>query len=387
MLHFSGGVGQAFPVKLRSVRWACAHANPIFFPRTVVGDASMSNVLSPLTYKEAGVDIDAGDQLVENIKPFAKRTMRPEVLGGIGGFGALVEVSKKFKNPVMVSGTDGVGTKLRLAFYLNKHDTVGQDLVAMSVNDILVQGAEPIFFLDYFACGKLNVEVATDVVKGIAYGCELAGCALIGGETAEMPSMYPEGEYDLAGFAVGLIEKDDVITGKNIRAGDVVLGLQSSGPHSNGYSLIRKIIERSGVDLHASANQQLALDLLAPTRIYVKPLLALLSAHPGMVKGMAHITGGGLTENIPRVLPDDVTAAIDRKSWQAPIVFTWLQQHGQVDAQEMARTFNCGIGVVVIVAAEHAEAAEKFLRDAGEIVFMIGAIRARGDGEKQTIVS
>ena len=347
----------------------------------------MSNVLSPLTYKEAGVDIDAGDQLVENIKPFAKRTMRPEVLGGIGGFGALVEVSKKFKNPVMVSGTDGVGTKLKLAFHLNKHDTVGQDLVAMSVNDILVQGAEPIFFLDYFACGKLNVAVATDVVKGIAYGCELAGCALIGGETAEMPSMYPEGEYDLAGFAVGLIEKDDVITGKNIRAGDVVLGLQSSGPHSNGYSLIRKIIERSGVDLHASANQQLALDLLAPTRIYVKPLLALLSAHPGLVKGMAHITGGGLTENIPRVLPDDVTAAIDRKSWQAPTVFTWLQQHGQVDAQEMARTFNCGIGMVVIVAAEHAEAAEKFLRDAGEIVFMIGAIRARGDGEKQTIVS
>ena len=347
----------------------------------------MSNVLSPLTYKDAGVDIDAGDQLVENIKPFAKRTMRPEVLGGIGGFGALVEVSKKFKNPVMVSGTDGVGTKLKLAFYLNKHDTVGQDLVAMSVNDILVQGAEPIFFLDYFACGKLNVAVATDVVKGIAYGCELAGCALIGGETAEMPSMYPEGEYDLAGFAVGLIEKDDVITGKNIRAGDVVLGLQSSGPHSNGYSLIRKIIGRSGVDLHASANQQLALDLLAPTRIYVKPLLALLSAHPGLVKGMAHITGGGLTENIPRVLPDDVTAAIDRKSWQAPIVFTWLQQHGQVDAQEMARTFNCGIGMVVIVAAEHAEAAEKFLRDAGEIVFMIGAIRARGEGEKQTIVS
>ena len=386
-MDFPGGVSQAFPVKLRSVWWACAHANPIFFPCTVIGDASMSNVLSPLTYKEAGVDIDAGDQLVENIKPFAKRTMRPEVLGGIGGFGALVEVSKKFKNPVMVSGTDGVGTKLKLAFHLNKHDTVGQDLVAMSVNDILVQGAEPIFFLDYFACGKLNVAVATDVVKGIAYGCELAGCALIGGETAEMPSMYPEGEYDLAGFAVGLIEKDDVITGKNIRAGDVVLGLQSSGPHSNGYSLIRKIIERSGVDLHALANQQLALDLLAPTRIYVKPLLALLSAHPGMVKGMAHITGGGLTENIPRVLPDDVTAAIDRKSWQAPTVFAWLQQHGQVDAQEMARTFNCGIGMVLIVAAEHAEAAEKFLRDAGEIVFMIGAIRARGEGEKQTIVS
>ena len=347
----------------------------------------MSNSLSPLTYKEAGVDIDAGDQLVENIKPFAKRTMRPEVLGGIGGFGALVEVSKKFKNPVMVSGTDGVGTKLKLAFHLNKHDTVGQDLVAMSVNDILVQGAEPIFFLDYFAWGKLNVAVATDVVKGIAYGCELAGCALIGGETAEMPSMYPEGEYDLAGFAVGLIERDDVITGKSIRAGDVVLGLQSSGAHSNGYSLIRKIIERSGVDLHASANRQLALDLLAPTRIYVKPLLALMAAHPGMVKGMAHITGGGLTENIPRVLPDDVTAAIDSKSWQALSVFTWLQQHGQVDAQEMARTFNCGIGMVAIVATEQAELAAQFLRDAGEVVFNIGAIRARGEGERQTIVA
>ena len=386
-MGFSGGVGQAFPVKLRSVWWAFAHANPIFFPRTVIGDAPMSNSLSPLTYKEAGVDIDAGDQLVENIKPFAKRTMRPEVLGGIGGFGALVEVSKKFKNPVMVSGTDGVGTKLKLAFHLNKHDTVGQDLVAMSVNDILVQGAEPIFFLDYFACGKLNIAVATDVVKGIAYGCELAGCALIGGETAEMPSMYPEGEYDLAGFAVGLIEKDDVITGKNIRAGDVVLGLQSSGAHSNGYSLIRKIIERSGVDLHASANRQLALDLLAPTRIYVKPLLALMAAHRGMVKGMAHITGGGLTENIPRVLPDDVTAAIDSKSWKAPTVFAWLQQQGQVDAQEMARTFNCGIGMVVIVAVDHAEAAAKFLRDAGEVVFNIGAIRARGDGERQTIVA
>ena len=342
--------------------------------------------MSPLTYKDAGVDIDAGDQLVENIKPFAKRTMRPEVLGGIGGFGALVEVSKKFKNPVMVSGTDGVGTKLKLAFHLNKHDTVGQDLVAMSVNDILVQGAEPIFFLDYFACGKLDVAVATDVVKGIAYGCELAGCALIGGETAEMPSMYPEGEYDLAGFAVGLMEKDAVITGRNIVPGDVVLGLASSGAHSNGYSLIRKIIERSGVDLHAVANQQLALDLLAPTRIYVKPMLKLLESHPGMVKGMAHITGGGLTENIPRVLPDAVTAAIDAKSWTRPAVFTWLQQHGQVDDAEMARTFNCGIGMVVVVAKEHASTAADFLTQAGESVFNIGNIRTRAADEKQTIV-
>jgi phosphoribosylformylglycinamidine cyclo-ligase len=338
----------------------------------------------PLTYKDAGVDIDAGDQLVENIKPFAKRTMRPEVLGGIGGFGALVEVSKKFKNPVMVSGTDGVGTKLKLAFHLNKHDTVGQDLVAMSVNDILVQGAEPIFFLDYFACGKLDVAVATDVVKGIAYGCELAGCALIGGETAEMPSMYPAGEYDLAGFAVGLVERDQVITGKTIVPGDVVLGLQSSGAHSNGYSLIRKIIERSGVDLHAPANQPLALDLIAPTRIYVKPLLSLMAALP--VKGMAHITGGGLTENIPRVLPDAVTAVIDRKTWQAPSVFAWLQDHGQVDDAEMARTFNCGIGMVVVVSRENADAAIAHLKAAGETVFRIGEIRARAAGEKPAIV-
>ena len=346
----------------------------------------MTNSIFPLTYKSAGVNIDAGDQLVENIKPFARRTMRPEVLGGIGGFGALVEVSKKFKTPVMVSGTDGVGTKLKLAFHLNKHDTVGQDLVAMSVNDILVQGAEPIFFLDYFACGKLDVAVATDVIKGIAYGCELAGCALIGGETAEMPSMYPEGEYDLAGFAVGLIEKENIISGRSIVPGDVVLGLSSSGAHSNGYSLIRKIIERSGIDLLAETNKQLALDLLAPTRIYVKALLALMSAHPTMVKGMAHITGGGLTENIPRVLPDAVTAVIDRKLWVAPSIFAWLQHLGKVDDVEMARTFNCGIGMVVIVAKENAATAVAYLQASGESVFAIGEIRRRADGEAQTIV-
>jgi phosphoribosylformylglycinamidine cyclo-ligase len=351
---------------------------------------STSN-LTPMTYKEAGVDIDAGDQLVENIKPFAKRTMRPEVLGGIGGFGALVEVSKHYKNPVMVSGTDGVGTKLKLAFHLNKHDTVGEDLVAMSVNDILVQGAEPIFFLDYFACGKLDVAVATDVVKGIAHGCELAGCALIGGETAEMPSMYPVGEYDLAGFAVGLVEREQIITGKTIAPGDVVLGLQSSGAHSNGYSLIRKIIERSGVDLHDAKNKALALDLLAPTRIYVKPLLSLMKhgareVGKNVVKGMAHITGGGLTENIPRVLPDAVTAVIQRKSWVAPPVFAWLQEHGKVEDAEMARTFNCGIGMVVIVAKEDADAAKAHLEQAGETVFVIGEIRTRRESEAQTIV-
>jgi phosphoribosylformylglycinamidine cyclo-ligase len=345
---------------------------------------TQSTTLSPLTYKDAGVDIDAGDQLVENIKPFAKRTMRPEVMAGIGGFGALVEVSKKYKNPVMVSGTDGVGTKLKLAFHLNKHDTVGQDLVAMSVNDILVQGAEPIFFLDYFACGKLDVSVATDVVKGIAYGCELAGCALIGGETAEMPSMYPVGEYDLAGFAVGLVERDAIVTGETMTPGDVVLGLQSSGPHSNGYSLVRKIIERSSINLNASANKQLALDLIAPTRIYVKPLLALMKALP--VKAMAHITGGGLTENIPRMFPAHVKAVIDRKTWQAPSVFEWLQHHGKVDDAEMARTFNCGIGMIVVVANPDADRAVRLLRDAGETVFHIGEILARQGDEKQAIV-
>jgi len=345
-----------------------------------------------MTYKDAGVDIDAGDALVENIKPFAKRTMRPEVLGSIGGFGALVEVSKNYKNPVMVAGTDGVGTKLRLAFELNKHDTVGQDLVAMSVNDILVQGAEPIFFLDYFACGKLDIAVATDVVKGIAYGCELAGCALIGGETAEMPSMYPAGEYDLAGFAVGLVEKDLIITGSTIAAGDVVLGLKSSGAHANGYSLIRQIVARSGVDLHAANNHQLAIDLMCPTRIYVKPLLSLIkngvAAVTNVVKGMAHITGGGLTENIPRVLPSNVTAVIERNSWMPPPIFAWLKEHGKLADDEMARTFNCGIGMVVIVAKQNAAAAITHLTDVGETVFTIGEIQPRrkvdGQAEPQT---
>ncbi|MFN7207273.1 MAG: phosphoribosylformylglycinamidine cyclo-ligase, partial [Burkholderiales bacterium] len=263
-----------------------------------------------LSYKDAGVDIDAGDALVERIKPMAKKTLREGVLAGIGGFGALFEVPKRYREPVLVSGTDGVGTKLKLAFEVNKHDTVGQDLVAMSVNDILVQGAEPLFFLDYFACGRLDVETAAAVVGGIARGCELSGCALIGGETAEMPGMYPAGEYDLAGFAVGAVEKSQILTGQSIRPGDIVLGLASSGPHSNGYSLVRKIVERSGVNLQADAGTVLGADyqgrpfghvLLEPTRIYVKPLLAALQALPGAIKGMAHITGGGLTENVPRV--------------------------------------------------------------------------------------
>ncbi|MFC3624878.1 phosphoribosylformylglycinamidine cyclo-ligase [Vogesella amnigena] len=340
-----------------------------------------------LSYRDAGVDIDAGDALVENIKPFAKRTMRPEVLGGLGGFGALVEISKKYQEPVLVSGTDGVGTKLKLAFDWNKHDTVGIDLVAMSVNDILVQGAEPLFFLDYFACGKLDVAQATDVIKGIAEGCEQAGCALIGGETAEMPGMYPVGEYDLAGFAVGVVEKSKVITGRDIKPGDVVLGLKSNGVHSNGYSLVRKIIERAQPQLDAQfdAGKTLRDAIIAPTRIYVKPLLALMQQLN--VKGMAHITGGGITENTPRVLPENTVAQIDAGSWELPKLFQWLQAEGNVDAQEMYRTFNCGIGMVVIVDAADADAAAAFLTEQGETVSRIGVIRARNGDEHQTQVA
>jgi len=340
-----------------------------------------------LSYRDAGVDIDAGDALVENIKPFAKRTMRPEVLGGLGGFGALVEISKKYKEPVLVSGTDGVGTKLKLAFDWDRHDTVGIDLVAMSVNDILVQGAEPLFFLDYFACGKLDVPRATEVIKGIAAGCEQAGCALIGGETAEMPGMYPVGEYDLAGFAVGVVEKSRVITGRDIVAGDVVLGLASNGVHSNGYSLVRKIVDRAQPDLDAQfdGGKTLREAIIAPTRIYVKPLLKLIDTLP--VKGMAHITGGGITENTPRVLPDNVVADIDASSWPQTRLYQWLQEQGQVDAQEMYRTFNCGIGMVVIVAAEHAEQAAAVLAEQGETVYRIGSIRPRQGDEHQTQVA
>jgi phosphoribosylformylglycinamidine cyclo-ligase len=338
-----------------------------------------------LTYRDAGVDIDAGDALVDRIKPFAKRTMRPEVLGGIGGFGALFEISKKFKEPVLVSGTDGVGTKLKLAFHLNKHDTVGQDLVAMSVNDILVQGAEPLFFLDYFACGKLDVDTAADVIKGIAQGCELAGCALIGGETAEMPTMYPDGEYDLAGFAVGAVEKSQIIDGTTIKPGDVVLGLASSGAHSNGYSLVRKILERANPDVNADFHGKPLRDvLMAPTRIYVKPLLKLMATLP--VKGMAHITGGGLVENVPRVLPENVTAILEQKAWPLPPLFQWLQKEGNVADAEMHRVFNCGIGMVVIVAAEQADQAQALLAAEGETVYRVGRIEARQEGQAQTIV-
>lgn len=327
------------------------------------------------TYRDAGVDMDAGDSLVERIKPLARRTLRPEVLGGIGGFGALMELPKKYQEPVLISGTDGVGTKLKLAFEMNKHDTIGQDLVAMSVNDILVQGAEPLFFLDYFACGKLDVDTGEAVVSGIATGCELSGCALIGGETAEMPGMYPPGEYDLAGFAVGVAEKAKLITGQTIQPGDTVLGLASSGPHSNGYSLVRKLLEVSGADLAADFHgQPFGHALLEPTRIYVKPLLALMAELE--IKGMAHITGGGLTENIPRVLPDGTAVAIEVASWTLPPVFQWLQQAGHVSDLEMRRTFNCGIGMVVIVASGDAERAAGFLTARGETVYRLGEVVA-----------
>lgn len=344
----------------------------------------MSSSVS-LSYRDAGVDIDAGDALVEAIKPFCRRTHREGVLGGIGGFGGLFEISKKYQEPVLVSGTDGVGTKLKLAFALDKHDTVGIDLVAMSVNDILVQGAEPLFFLDYFACGKLDVATATRVVKGIAFGCEQSGCALLGGETAEMPSMYPAGEYDLAGFAVGVVEKSKLIDGGRIAPGDVVLGLASSGIHSNGYSLVRKIIEVAKPDLNADFHgRPLADVLMEPTRIYVKPMLALMQSFD--VKGMVHITGGGLLENIPRVLQDGLTAELDGASWQMPPLFGWLQEHGGVADNEMHRVFNCGIGMIVIVSPEQADAAQAQLQAAGETVSRIGKIRARNGDEPQTVV-
>lgn len=338
-----------------------------------------------MSYRDAGVDIEAGDALVDKIKPFAKRTMRPEVLAGIGGFGSLFEMPKKFKNPVLVSGTDGVGTKLKLAFELNIHNTVGIDLVAMSVNDILVQGAEPLFFLDYFACGKLDVETAAQVIKGIAAGCEDSGCALVGGETAEMPGMYPAGEYDLAGFVVGCVDKERIIDGKSIASGDVVLGLASSGAHSNGYSLIRKLIEKSGIDFESDFHGRSFKEVvMTPTRIYVKSLLALINALP--VKGMAHITGGGITENIPRVLPAGLTAEIKAGSWAMPPLFHWLKAQGNIADHELYKTFNCGIGMAVIVAKEHAVAAQQLLKDAGETVFEIGVIRAQAANEAPTVV-
>jgi phosphoribosylformylglycinamidine cyclo-ligase len=332
---------------------------------------------SPLSYKDAGVDIDAGDALVERIKPLARKTMREGVLAGIGGFGALFEVPKRYKEPVLVSGTDGVGTKLKLAFEWNMHDTVGIDLVAMSVNDVLVQGAEPLFFLDYFACGKLHVDTAAAVVGGIARGCELSGCALIGGETAEMPGMYPPGEYDLAGFCVGAVEKSKILTGQSVQPGDVVLGLASSGVHSNGFSLVRKCIERAGAATPATLDgQPFRQAIMEPTRLYVKNVLAALAQHP--IKALAHITGGGLLENIPRVLPEGMAAHLKKGSWPQTELFAWLQQTAGIDDHEMNRTFNNGIGMVVVVPATEAAATAQTLRTLGEQVHEIGVIAARG---------
>ncbi len=339
---------------------------------------------TPLSYKDAGVDIVAGDELVERIKPLAKKTLREGVLAGIGGFGALFEVPKRYQEPVLVSGTDGVGTKLKLAFEWNMHDTVGIDLVAMSVNDVLVQGAEPLFFLDYFACGKLDVDTAAAVVGGIARGCELSGCALIGGETAEMPGMYPAGEYDLAGFAVGAVEKSKILTGQNVQVGDVVLGLASSGVHSNGFSLVRKCIERAGTDAPAMLDgQPFRQAIMAPTRLYVKNVLAALAQHP--IKALAHITGGGLLENIPRVLPQGLAAHLQKGSWPQTELFAWLQKTAGIDDTEMNRTFNNGIGMVVVISADHAPACAATLRSLGETVYAIGQIAPQGSGAQVVV--
>jgi phosphoribosylformylglycinamidine cyclo-ligase len=339
----------------------------------------MSPPSGTITYKDAGVDIEAGDELVERIKPAVKRSMRPEVLAGLGGFGALFEVPvDRYKKPVLVSGTDGVGTKLRLAIETGRHDTIGIDLVAMCVNDVVVQGAEPLFFLDYYATGKLSIDVAESVIKGIVEGCVQAGAALIGGETAEMPGMYAEGDYDLAGFCVGIVEKDAIIDGSRTRSGDTIIGLPSSGPHSNGYSLIRKLLQVAKATPTTKLGDELLYDaLLAPTRIYVKPLLELAKVVP--IHGMAHITGGGLTENIPRVIPNGMEVLLSKQTWTPPAVFEWLQHAGNISDEEMHRTFNCGIGMTVIVANEHTDKALQTLRAHGEQPVVIGEVR-RGDG-------
>ena len=331
---------------------------------------------APVTYRDAGVDIDAGDELVERIKPRVKRSMRPEVLGGIGGFGALVEVPlDRYRKPVLVSGTDGVGTKLRLAIDTQRHDGVGIDLVAMCANDVVVQGAEPLFFLDYYASGKLDVGVGERVIAGIVEGCVQAGCALVGGETAEMPGMYHGADYDLAGFCVGVVEKEAIIDGTKTRAGDVVLGLPSSGPHSNGFSLIRKILQVSAADLKTNLDGASLIDrLMAPTRIYVKPLLKLMSELAP--HGLSHITGGGLVDNIPRVLPDGLEVVLERSAWPRNPVFDWLQRQGKVADAEMYRVFNCGIGMTVQVSANDAQRAIGILRDAGQEAIIIGDVRA-----------
>jgi len=336
----------------------------------------MTTNTQSISYKDAGVDIDAGNALIDAIKPIAKATTRPEVPSSLGGFGALFELDMaKYKNPILVSGTDGVGTKLRLAIDSGKHDKVGIDLVAMCVNDLIVQGAEPLFFLDYYATGKLDIPVATDVVKGIGEGCIQSGCALIGGETAEMPGMYPKGDYDLAGFCVGIVEKADLIDGTKVKAGDVMLGLASSGPHSNGYSLIRKILEVSNADLQMDMDGQPLIDaLMAPTKIYVKSLLDLMTKVD--IHAVSHITGGGLLENLPRVMPDNTMANINTNSWNRPAVFDWIQANGNVEFEEMHRTLNCGIGLVIVVDEADQQTAIDALTAAGETVSVIGQIEA-----------
>lgn len=339
-----------------------------------------------LSYKDAGVDINAGNELVERIKPHVKRTTRPEVIGGLGGFGALCAIPSKYKEPILVSGTDGVGTKLRLAIDLKKHDTIGVDLVAMCVNDLVVQGAEPLFFLDYYATGKLEVDVASDVVKGIAEGCVQSGCALVGGETAEMPGMYHEGDYDLAGFCVGVVEKAEIIDGSQVRNGDALIALGSSGPHSNGYSLIRKVIEVSGVNpaTEQLAGKPLSEQVLAPTKIYVKSILSLIKQVD--VHAIAHLTGGGFWENIPRVLPKNTKAVIDEKSWEWQPIFQWLQAQGNISTYEMYRTFNCGVGMVIALPKEQVETALAILKQAGENAWLIGHIEHAEDGEEQVVI-
>lgn len=349
-------------------------------------DSSTSSSKKPsLSYRDAGVDIDAGNELVEKIKSVTARTHRREVLSQIGGFGALCEIPEGYRQPVLVSATDGVGTKLRLAMMLGKHDTIGIDLVAMCVNDLIVCGAEPLFFLDYYATGGLNVETATSVVSGIGAGCEQAGCALIGGETAEMPGMYEGEDYDLAGFSVGVVEKSEIIDQKDVAAGDCLIGIASSGPHSNGYSLIRKIIEVSGADLGAAfGSSTLGETLLTPTIIYVKAIQQL--AKSVKVKAIAHITGGGFTENIPRVLPDNLKAEIDLAAWSRPEIFDWLQENGNVTSEEMHRTFNCGLGLIVCVAKEQAAAALDCLNSESKTAYLVGEVSAREADEDSVIL-
>ena len=340
-----------------------------------------------LSYKDAGVDINAGNALVERIKPEVKRTTRAEVIGGLGGFGALCAIPSKYKEPILVSGTDGVGTKLRLAIDLKKHDTIGIDLVAMCVNDLVVQGAEPLFFLDYYATGKLDVDVAADVVKGIADGCVQSGCALVGGETAEMPGMYHAGDYDLAGFCVGVVEKSEIIDGSRVKNGDALIALGSSGPHSNGYSLVRKVIDVAGVNPATELldNKPLSEHVLAPTKIYVKSVLALIKQAD--VHAIAHLTGGGFWENIPRVLPKNTKAVIDEKSWEWPSVFNWLQEKGNIDTYEMYRTFNCGVGMVIALPQEQVDTALAILKQAGENAWLIGHIEHAEDDAEQVVIA